>query len=332
MLFSPVKTSGARQIPPRLLAPLLSLLFLAPLDAAPAPRADAQPETRAQFQKLPLESSPQNHLLVRVRINGKPAVLGVDTGAPVSAIAIDRRNHFRLTSLPGASKLPPRLRINGGFNRVAIAHHLQLGALTLLDEPLVAVDLSGRARPAEEFHEQRLDGILGADILFPTDAVIDCTAQTLTMKLDPDLPGTVPGIDYRGWTAVPMRVTKGWNLYVDAKLNGRAAQLMIDTGAFTTLIHRPFVRRLRLPLRDTPYTSGAVNLEERGLELTTIKRFAVGRFVVRRKEVGVMDLAGLIHGELLSGKPPVVGLLGAEFLRRNHAIIDFGTRTLYLKL
>ena len=54
--------------------------------------------------------------------------------------------------------------------------------------------------------------------------------------------------------------------------------------------------------------------------------------MVKGKEVGVMDLKGLIHGDLLQGKPPVAGLLGSEFLRRNHAIIDFGTRTLYLKL
>ncbi len=237
-----------------------------------------------------------------------------------------------MSALPGGSKLPARLRINGGFNRVTIAHRLRLGALTLIDEPMVAIDLRAPARARKQSSEQELDGILGADILFPTKAVLDCEAQVLFMKIDPDAPGNVPGVDRRGWKNVPIRVTKGWNLYVDGKLNGKPAQLMIDTGAFTTLIHRPFVREMRLPLRDTPYTSGAVNLEERGLQLATIRRFAIGPFLVKGKEVGVMDLQGLIHGDLLKGEPPVAGLLGSEFLRRNHAIIDFGTRTLYLKL
>jgi hypothetical protein len=53
---------------------------------------------------------------------------------------------------------------------------------------------------------------------------------------------------------------------------------------------------------------------------------------VKGKEVGVMNLEGLIHGDLLEGTPPVAGLLGSEFLRRNNAIIDFGNRRLYLKL
>lgn len=326
MLFSRVNSSRAGFVP-RLLGPGLAVL-LTTLSAGAAPSATEE----AQFQALPLERSRQNHLLVHALINGKPALLGVDSGAPVSAIALSRRKHFGLTELPGSSKLPPRLRINGGFSRVAIAHRLQLGALVLMDEPMVAIDLAGPSRSSREFHEQQLDGILGADILFPTQAVLDCEKQILIMKVDPEIPGTVPGVDHRGWRGVPIRVTKGWNLYVDSKLNGKAAQLMIDTGAFTTLIHKPFLREMRLTMRETPYTSGAVNLDDRGLQLATIRRFSVGDFVVNRKEVGVMDLAGLIHGDLLTGEPPVAGLLGSEFLRRNHGIIDFGTRTLYLKL
>src|SRR5947207_15137161 len=81
--------------------------------AAPVRVSKVSPES-AQFQALPLERSRQNHLLVRAEINGKPALLGVDTGAPVSAIAASRREHFGLTALPDASKLPERLMINGG--------------------------------------------------------------------------------------------------------------------------------------------------------------------------------------------------------------------------
>jgi hypothetical protein len=331
VLFLPVKTSGARRFCPGLLPACAALLWVVSAFGAGQPRP--QPALQnPTFQALPLERSRQNHLLLRAEINGKPAVLGVDTGAPVSAIAAARRKHFGMSELPGNSKLPSHLKINGGFNRVTIAHQLRLGALILVDEPMVSIDLSAPARAAQEFHEQQLDGILGADILFPTEAVLDCDAQVLFMKIDPDARGTLPGVNHRGWKNVPIRVTKGWNLYVDSTLNGKQAQLMIDTGAFTTLIHRPFVREMHLPLRDTPYTSGAVNLEVRGLQLATIRRFSVGPFLVKGKEVGVMDLKGLIHGDLLKGAPPVAGLLGSEFLRRNHAIIDFGTRTLYLKL
>ena len=284
-----------------------------------------------QFQVLPLERSQQNHLLVRALINDKPARLVVDTGAPVSAIALNRRKYFGLTSIPVKSKLPTRLQINGGFNSVAIARRFRLGALGLLDEPVVLIDLSSSSRAAKALAEEPIDGILGADILFPTSALVDCQMQRLIMKIDPRYPGTVPGYDFRGLRSVPLHVSKNYNLYVDGTINGTAAKLMVDTGAFATLMHRSFIRSMKLPLRKTPYSSAGVNLSERGLQLATINRFSIGSVHFRKKEVGVMDLEGLIHGGLLGAKPPVAGLLGSEILQRHHGIIDFGTLTLYLK-
>jgi predicted aspartyl protease len=96
-----------------------------------------------QFEALPLVRSRQNHLLLRAFINGKPAWLTVDSGAPVSAIALNRREHFRLKPITSESSLPARVQINGAFNNVAIARELRIGGLSRVDEPVVTVDLGG---------------------------------------------------------------------------------------------------------------------------------------------------------------------------------------------
>jgi predicted aspartyl protease len=281
-----------------------------------------------QYEALPLTRSSQNHLLVRAEVNGKTALLGVDTGAPVSAIALNRREHFGLAPITGKSDLPSKLSINGAFNSVAVAKNLRLGNLNLVDEPLVLVDLGGLRRSSKR---DEIDGILGADILFPTKALLDCQRQLLVLKLNPSVPGTVPGFDLHGFRRIPMHVSDGFNLYVDGSVNGRAARLMVDTGAFATLLHSRFVRRMQIPLRETPFSSSGVNLKQRGVQMATISRFAIGSMNLERKEVGVINLDGLIHGGLLDASPPVAGLLGSEILRRHHAIIDFGTKSLYLK-
>jgi len=253
----------------------LAIAVAADLPAANSP-ARSQTPSNPEFQALPLLRSRQNHLLVRAIINGKEAWLGVDSGAPVSAISLQRRAHFRLTGIPTSSTLPSRLQINGGFNSVAIAHHFRLGGLDLLDEPVVTVDLGSSSRRARLLEEQQIDGILGADILFPTKAVLDCQRQLLIMKLDPNLPGRAAGVDYRGFSAVPIQVSDGFNLYVNASINGTPAKLMVDTGAFATLLHRSFVRQMRIPLRETPYSSAAVNLKQRGVQLARIRKLSVG--------------------------------------------------------
>jgi predicted aspartyl protease len=281
-----------------------------------------------QYETLPLVRSSQNHLLVHAEINGKPALLGVDTGAPVSAIALNRREHFGLKPITGKSEIPARLSINGAFNSVAIARNLKLGALNLVDEPMVLVDLGGLRRSTKR---DEIDGILGADILFPTKALLDCQRQILILKINPSVPGNVPGFNFDGFRRIPMHVSDGFNLYVDGSVNGQRAKLMVDTGAFATLLHSRFVRRMQIPMRDTPFSSSGVNLKQRGVQMATISRFSVGSMNLERKDVGVMNLEGLIHGGLLDASPPVVGLLGSEILRRYHGIIDFGTKSLYLK-
>jgi predicted aspartyl protease len=310
---------------------LAGLLLAGPVFGINPPARDARRRDPPQFEALPLVRSRQNHLLVRAYINGRPAWLGVDSGAPVSAIALNRREYFRLTPISAKSTLPARIQINGAFNNVAIARELRLGALTLVDEPVVTVDLGGSVRAARLLDEQEIDGIIGADILFPTRAVLDCQRQLLILKTDPDVVGNVPGLDRRGLRAVPMQVSDGFNLYVNGSINGEPAKLMVDTGSFATLLHHSFVRRMRIATRETQFNSSAVNLKERGLRIARIRKLSVGSVDIIGKEVGVINLEGLIHGGLLRGSPPVAGLLGGEILNRHHGIIDFGSRTLYLK-
>ena len=161
--------------------------------------------------------------------------------------------------------------------------------------------------------------------------MLDCQRQILILKINPSVPGSVPGFDLSGFRRIPMQVSDGFNLYVDGSINGRKARLMVDTGAFATLLHSRFVRGMRIPIRETPFSSSGVNLKHRGVQMATISRFSIGSMDLDRKDVGVINLEGLIHGGLLDASPPVAGLLGSEIPRRHHAMIDFGTKSLYLK-
>jgi predicted aspartyl protease len=296
----------------------------------------AKPPARSeapQYEALPLERSSQNHLLVRAELNGKPAVLLVDTGAPLSAVAIDRAAHFGMNPVSARSKIPARLNINGAFNAMSIARSLRLGALNLVDEAMVLIDFSYLRQSSKNGgeHERESDGILGTDILSPLKAVLDYDRMLLVLKIDPRVSGPVPGFNFRGYRRVRMHESEGFNLYVDGSVNGTKARLMVDTGAFATLLHSRFVLRMKIPMRQTKFKSVGVNLAQSRVRLANITRFSVGSMDMQSHSVGVINLERLIHGGLLDASPPVAGLLGSEMLQRYHAIIDFGTNSLYLK-
>lgn len=283
-----------------------------------------------QFEALPLVRSAQNHLLVHAYINDKPAWLIVDSGSPGTVIASKRRAHFGVKEVPVDSKYPARVRVNGSFNTLVMAHTLRLGGLTVGDVPAISADLSGARRAAQSAHELQADGILGTDVLFASRAVLDCQRKLLILNLQPDVPSSVPGMDFRGFQKVPMFVTEGFNLYVNGLVNGSQARLMVDTGAFATLLHKPFVKRLHIRMEQTRLASAAINMKEEGLDVARIQKLSVGMVDIGRNDVGVVDLGGILN-EAMQLSPPAVGLLGAEILDRHHGIIDFGTRTLYLK-
>jgi predicted aspartyl protease len=298
-------------------------------------RAPVRAPTRVelpQYEALPLERSSQNHLLVRAEINGKPAVLLVDTGAPLSAVAIDRAAHFGMNPVSAKSKIPSRLNINGAFNAMSIARSLRLGALNLVDEAMVLIDFAYLRQTNDKDDQKReSDGILGTDILSPLKAVLDYDRMLLILKLDQRASGPTPGVSFRGFRRVRMRESEGYNLYVDGAVNGTKARLMVDTGAFATLLHSQFVLRMKIPLRQTQFRSVGVNLAQSRVRLANITRFSIGSMDMQSHRVGVINLQGLIHGGLLDATPPVAGLLGSEMLQRYHAIIDFGTNSLYMK-
>ena len=295
-------------------------------------RAPARVEL-PQYEALPLERSSQNHLLVHAEINGKPAVLLVDTGAPLSAVAIDRAAHFGMDPVSAKSKIPSRLNINGAFNAMSIARGLRLGALNLVDEAMVLIDFAylRQSKGNSDDEKRESDGILGTDILSPLKAVLDYDHMLLILKLDQRAAGPAPGVSFRGFRRVRMRESEGYNLYVDGSVNGTKARLMVDTGAFATLLHSQFVIRMKIPLRQTQFKSIGVNLAQSRVRLANITRFSIGSMDMQSHRVGVINMQGLIHGGLLDASPPVAGLLGSEMLQRYHAIIDFGTNSLYMK-
>src|SRR5436190_1151969 len=293
-------------------------------------RAPARPET-PQYEALPLERSSQNRLLVRAEINGKPARLLVDTGSPLSAVAVDRAAHFKMSPVSGKSGILSRLNVNGAFNSISIARSLQLGALKLTDEAMVLIDLARLRKPSDNEDESESDGILGTDILSPLMAVLDYDRMLLVFKLDPRISGPIPGFNFRGYRRVRMHESEGYNLYVDGKVNGKKARLMVDTGAFATILHSQFVLGMKIPLRQTKFMSSGINLSPSRVHVATITRLSVGSMDMQSHRVGVINLERLIYGSSPQASPPVAGLLGSEMLQRYHAIIDFGTKSLYLK-
>src|ERR1043165_615835 len=117
-----VIVSRVRYVAQRAFSVLVVVLLLGASysDAAKLSTRETPQLGSPDFDALPLKRSRQNHLLVRAYINGRPAWLGVDSGAPFSAIAVHRKAHFRVTGIAGNPNLPTKVQVNGALNNLGI--------------------------------------------------------------------------------------------------------------------------------------------------------------------------------------------------------------------
>jgi len=255
----------------------------------------------------------------------------VDSGAPATLLSLKRRADFHLEGVGANSGLPTSVIVNGVADKLAIVHNLRLGALTIVDIPVVLTDVSSPPRVAKMVREQAIDGILGVDVLFATKAVLDCQEQVLILNRYPEVGGAENALDLRGFHKMHMSVSEGYNLFVNSSINGTRTKLLVDTGAVVTTLHLPFVRQLRIPHYETSITSSGINRREDAVQVARVRKLSVGSVDVFGKAIGVADLNWLFPENSSRRSQPVGGLLGAEFLKSHHGIIDFGTQTLYLK-
>src|SRR5881227_2751967 len=131
-IFAPMSAANLVPLARRTVSIFLAGLLLAsPVFGATRSASEERRSKLPQFEALPLIRSRQNHLLVRAYINGRPAWLGVDSGAPVSAIALHRGDYFQVNGIAGNPALPSHVEINGAFNKVGIVRKIRLGGIEL---------------------------------------------------------------------------------------------------------------------------------------------------------------------------------------------------------
>jgi hypothetical protein len=151
---------------------------------SPFPTANGMTtRTRLPFDLLPIEDDGY-HLLVDVRVNGRPAQLLVDTGA--SRTVFDKERILRFmpgTGFTPAGKTSTGLGTDSMEGQVGTLDTLELGALRLEKPVIVLLDLSHVNQSYSTIGLTPIDGVLGSDLLAAHDAVIDYRKKEITLAV-----------------------------------------------------------------------------------------------------------------------------------------------------
>lgn len=133
------------------------------------------------FKSVKFKITKTQHMFVRAKINGVWGDFILDSGASNTCIDFQWLHYFGLSAVDSKTKASGA-GANNLFTQVSHANNLQLGRYKLNNVSFVLLDLSHVNTALTEHRTKNVHGIIGAEVLLMTNAIIDYGSCTLFLS------------------------------------------------------------------------------------------------------------------------------------------------------
>ena len=133
------------------------------------------------YTRVRLQTLPTNHYVVVATLNGVEGRFILDTGASTTCVSTELTAHFHLNAKPSEEKASSA-SANELDTEVAHYNTLKIGSWYSQRRSVVLFDMQAVNHALQKLDIESVDGILGADILQSTKAVIDYQNDWLYLK------------------------------------------------------------------------------------------------------------------------------------------------------
>ncbi|MGB1080453.1 MAG: retropepsin-like aspartic protease [Flavobacteriaceae bacterium] len=136
---------------------------------------------RKGYVRVPLTKLASGHYICKLTLNDVDGVFIVDTGASHTCVALEKEAHFLLNSTK-AEKQAASASSADMDTRQSTENHLRIGSWEQSKQELILFDMTTVNEALVQLNEDAVDGILGADVLHATKAVLDYRRNGLFLK------------------------------------------------------------------------------------------------------------------------------------------------------
>lgn len=134
-----------------------------------------------------------------------------------------------------------------------------------------------------------------------------------------------------GYEKIQMEKEKSGHLHLKGKINGVNANFILDTGAGLTIIETKRKNKFKMESKAAESTgtgAGGANLRMENSGKNTIE---IGSIKLENHPLTLMNLNHVNNAFISLGIKETDGILGADILSNQEAIIDYNNLILYLK-
>ncbi len=134
------------------------------------------------YAKIKLTLTPTNHFEIKAKINDVSGKFILDTGASNTCVGIDKIEHFKLTSKASEIKAAGA-GATEMETQISTKNTIQIGSWKKNKLKIVVFNLMHINQALINHNAQPVDGIIGADVLKKTKAIIDYDKKCVYFKL-----------------------------------------------------------------------------------------------------------------------------------------------------
>ena len=122
---------------------------------------------------------------------------------------------------------------------------------------------------------------------------------------------------------VPFHREKTGHITVVARLSGKTARFVVDTGAGGTCIHAGYLEKYKLGLTTKTKKGGGIGSSTMSMTRVAVHDLSIETVDLKAFKLIALDLSHVIIGLAKAKVEGLVGVIGADVLHRNHAVIDY---------
>jgi hypothetical protein len=137
---------------------------------------------------------------------------------------------------------------------------------------------------------------------------------------------------------IPLEIVEldnnSYHIFVEGYINGEHCHLIIDTGASKTVFALNHLQNILIenPIAQPEIQSAGISALPLDSHSGVISEFKLGELLLSEMMVILIDLSSIDELYLKVSDKSIWGLIGSDFLLQYKAILDYGAKTLTLKV
>ncbi|SFB81413.1 clan AA aspartic protease [Zunongwangia sp. SCSIO 43204] len=135
----------------------------------------------------------------------------------------------------------------------------------------------------------------------------------------------------KGYKSIKFTFTKTNHLEIKAKINTIEGNFILDTGASSTCVGADSIEHFDLLPEDSDVKAAGAGASNMITQISQKNRIEINGWKKKKIDLVVFDLRHVNEALLQHDAEKVHGIIGADILKKGKAIIDYKSKTLFLK-